>query len=254
MRSGLQIGCGILGILCLLYYAAIVFYAGHTADFAWIWVFGGVFLLVLGRAIRYAGAHPGTWVRWAVGAAFVLAAAGIVTCGYIGAHIVGGMTAKPEKELDYVIVLGAQVRGSVPSRALRKRLDRAVQYAQENPDTLFFLSGGQGSGEDISEAEAMRRYLTEAGVDEARLICEARSTSTWENLLFCSELADIKDCRVGVLSNDFHVYRASRLAARQGYRHISCIPAPSDPLMQPHYVAREVCAVLVGLLKGEMTV
>ena len=252
MKHILQDGCLVLGILCFLYYAAIVLYAGMSADFAWIWIAGGGFLMAVYVGMRYLGGHPDSPVRFFLWAAALLATVGLLLCVCIGAQICGGMLSKPAQDLDYVIVLGAQVRGNTPSRALLKRLDCAADYARENPDTLFFLSGGKGSGEDISEAECMYEYLVAAGVEEERLIQEDRSTSTQENLQFCRELRDIRSSRVGILSNDFHVYRAGRMAKKQGYRDISLIPAPSDPGMQPHYVIREICALLVAKLTGQI--
>ena len=153
-------------------------------------------------------------------AAGILIAIGILVVGFIGAHIFAGMRQKPEQNLPYVIVLGAQVRGTKVSKALRKRLDCAAEYAKENPDTIFFLSGGQGDGEDITEAEAMQEYLIEAGVDAKRLRMEDRSTTTWENLKFCNELQPLHTERVGILSNDFHIYRAVQMARQQGYEDV----------------------------------
>lgn len=254
MQNGLQMGCFTLGILCFLYYIVIVLYAGITADFAWIWVTGGIFFLLLGQGLRCVMRHPDTWLRWPLRAGITLAVIAFGVVLYLGGHIVGAMCEKQEQNLDYVIVLGAQVRGETVSRALRKRLDCAAAYAQKNPDTVFFLSGGKGSGEDITEAEAMRRYLEERGIDAERLILEDRSTSTKENLEFCNALLEIRDKRVGVLSNDFHVYRAGALAKKQGYQNVFRISAKSDWIMEPHYVVREICAVLVSTLRGEMTV
>ena len=127
---------------------------------------------------------------------------------------------------------------------LEKRLDCAKSVCRGKSGYHFFsVSGGQGSGEDITEAEAMYRYLTEKGVDGDRLILEDRSTSTKENLEFCSQIRDIKDKKVGVLSNNFHVYRAGLMAENLGYQHVARVPAPSDDVMQVHYVVREIFAL-----------
>ena len=47
-----------------------------------------------------------------------------------------------------------------------------ISYAEEYPDTVLVLTGGKGYGEDISEAECMRRYLVKHGVAESRLLLE----------------------------------------------------------------------------------
>lgn len=252
MAEKLELGCAILGALCLIYYIVIVLYAGFGVDFAWFWVVGGIGFLLYGLLIRHGTLHPHGITTWAVRMILVLLVTGFVAAGAAATQIIGAMTAKVPQNLDYVIVLGAHVRGTVPSRALRKRLDCAAAYAKENPDTVFFLSGGQGSGEDITEAEAMYRYLTEAGVDGDRLIQEDRSTTTEENLKFCSQIREIKDKEVGIISNNFHVYRAGLMAEKMGYQHVARIPAPSDAVMQVHYVVREIFALVKAKVRGNI--
>ena len=67
---------------------------------------------------------------------------------------------------------------------LARRLDAALAYLEENPKAYVVVSGGQGAGEDISEAEAMRRYLAARGIEESRILMEDKSMSTLENFLF----------------------------------------------------------------------
>lgn len=250
MKNHLSTGCLVLGILCFLYFAGIVIYAGIRTSICWVWALGGALFLFLWRALIYQNAHPGSGLRFVTGGLGLLLAAGVAVCLIIGSRIVGAMTAKPRADLQYVVVLGAQVKGTRPSRALRKRLDEAVAYAGENPGTLFVLSGGQGPDEGISEAECMYNYMTEKGVPSERLLLEDQSTSTQENLEFSDELYSLKKYSVGVLSNNFHVYRAMELAKHQGYEDVSGIPAPSDLGMQPHNILREVCCVLLEKAKG----
>ncbi len=237
--------CAAGAVLCLLYYFMIVFYAGITADFAWIWIFAALFLIALRQILCFVGAHPGVIPVWILRAGLVLLAAGAAFFLLQAAQVAGGMFRKKEPDLDYVIVLGAQVKGEKPSRALRKRLDCAYKYAVENPRTKLILSGGQGSGEDITEAECMRRWLTEAGLEPDRLLLEDRSASTRENLEFCRRLYHPEKARTGILSNNFHICRALILARDMGYTEVFGIPAHSDPWMQPHYIVREVFALSV---------
>ena len=93
-----------------------------------------------------------------------------------------------------------------------------------------------------------------AGIDAKRLRMEDRSTTTRENLKFCNELQSLHTERVGILSNDFHIYRAVQMARRQGYEDVCGIPSASDALMQPHYVLREVFAVLAATARGKMRI
>ena len=128
----------------------------------------------------------------------------------------------------YLIVLGAEVHGDVPSLSLRRRMERAYGHLTAYPDSVAIVSGGQGKGENISEAECMYAFLTERGVPPERVRKEERSTSTEENLRYSFEiirsLGDEPDGIVTIVSNSYHLYRAKRLAKAQGVR-AAAIPA-----------------------------
>ena len=124
-----------------------------------------------------------------------------------------------ESDAPYVIVLGAAVYGETPSISLRHRADRAVAHLAQNPEAAAVVSGGQGEGEDISEAECMRRYLTDKGVHHSRILVEDRSTSTLENLTFSKQVIEAAGgdpSRVAIVSSAYHLYRAKRMAASLG--------------------------------------
>jgi len=244
--------CTAAGILCLGYYFVLVIYAGITADFSWFWLMAGVVLEGIGMLCRYGNHHPGFFPGWLKYAGLFAAAAGCILFLGIGAKVIQGMASQGREHLDYVIVLGAQVKKDVPSRALRKRLEKALEYAIDNEHTKLILSGGQGSGEDITEAECMRQYLEEHGVSKERLILEERSTNTMENLKYSNEITKCAAAQTGILSNNFHVYRAVRLAQKQGYEYPVGIAAQSDPIMQPHYVVREIFALVKEKIKGHI--
>lgn len=146
-------------------------------------------------------------------------------------------------ELEYLIVLGAHINGTEPSRALQNRLNTAMEYLEKNPKTLVVVSGGKGSDEDISEAEAMGKYLICRGIAAERIILEDQSTNTVENLKFTAKLIS-KEAKIGIVTNDFHIYRSLKLAKKQGYTSVCGISAPSVPLYQPYYVLREILAMI----------
>ena len=248
----MQAVCITLSILCLSYYLVLVIYAGITADFAWIWILAAVMLGGTGGCLAYGKTHPGFFPVWLRDTGYTVLAVGCAVFLFLCVQIFRGMTWSGSENLDYVVVLGAQVKGTVPSRALKKRLQKALEYAQKNQDTILILSGGQGSGEEITEAECMRQYLVDCGIGEERLILEERSTDTRENLEFSNRLTGCADAGTGVLSNNFHVYRAVKLAQKLGYRQAEGIAAPSDPVMQVHYVVREVFALVKEKLKGQI--
>ena len=124
----------------------------------------------------------------------------------------GSFADESDEPVSAVIVLGAGVNGETPSLTLRTRIDAAAAYLEEHPDVPVILSGGQGPGEAITEAECMRRALVRRGVDESRLYPEERSTSTQENLRYSrailEELGVDTAQRVAIVTSDFHLCRA----------------------------------------------
>ncbi|MBQ8304900.1 MAG: YdcF family protein [Blautia sp.] len=231
-------------VLSLLYYIVIVLYAGITASFAWFWPVLAVLLAAVGAVwgklrTNAEGGIPAAEIGLLV-ILFVFA----LTFAVLTGLVLKGMRAEGEKDLQYVIVLGAQVRGDHPSLSLEKRLEKAFSYAEENPDTILILSGGQGPGEAMTEASCMEEWLLAHGIPKERMILEERSTSTVENLIFSDELTGCKNARTGIITNDFHVYRAQRLAERQGYSDVCGIAAGSVPIMEVHFIVREVFALL----------
>ena len=163
--------------------------------------------------------------------------------------IVSQMSAEPKEDLDYMIVLGAQVHGERPSRALKLRLEKAAQEWERCGKPTLLLSGGQGDGESITEAECMKRFLVEKGIPEDKMILEDESVSTMENLQFCARLSDCKEKKTGIVSNNFHVYRALKLAKKQGYQDVCGVSAGSDWRYQIHYMVREAFALVKEKIK-----
>ena len=241
--------CTIAGTACLLYYAVLVFYSGISTNFNWIWLLTGGCLLILGWFFYITAAKGESTRLIRILAVILLAAVLAVICTEAFRVTATGRNQK-ERKAERVIVLGAQVKGTVPSRSLSFRLRKALDYAREYPDCVLILSGGQGKGEDISEAVCMKNYLTTHGIPEERLILEENSTSTRENLRFCDEMTGCSKETCGIISNDFHILRALYLATQCGYEDVFGIPAESDRITYPHMVLREVAAMF-ALKLGE---
>ena len=128
--------CFCAGSICLAYYLLIVVYAGITADFAWIWLVLAAILEGGAVLIRYGKNHPGFfpgWVKYAVSAVVLL---GIVCFAALCSLVVSGMKTSARKNLDYVVVLGAHVKGDVPSKALELRL-KAERKGQDKAGDII---------------------------------------------------------------------------------------------------------------------
>ncbi len=145
-------------------------------------------------------------------------------------------------DADYIIVLGSKVNGTKPSYSLQYRIDKAAEYLKSHEKTIAIVSGGQGKGEDISEALAMKQGLIKQNIAEDRIIMEDKSTSTDENITFSKPLipADMK--KGMIVTNDFHMFRAKKIAAKQGLQ-LEGLPAKTPkPIIIPSNV-REYLAI-----------
>jgi uncharacterized SAM-binding protein YcdF (DUF218 family) len=133
-----------------------------------------------------------------------------------------------DTETDYLIILGAGLKGETPSPILYRRLDAGVDYLLKCPGAQVVVSGGQGRGEEITEAEAMRRYLVSKGITQDRIIVENRSTSTMENFKYSKKLIEQQSGKtvseITLITSNFHVFRAKMLAGRNNLKSyaISC--------------------------------
>ena len=112
----------------------------------------------------------------------------IVLVIYSGIICVVGKSDNATYREDYIIVLGAGLKGDTPSLALERRLEKAAEYMNKNGNAIAIVSGGQGKGETISEAQAMENYLLNHGIREDRIIKEDNSTSTYENFEYSSRI------------------------------------------------------------------
>lgn len=181
----------------------------------------------------------------------VIFASGILTFFAVNGSILLRMRIKKsDSPPDYLIVLGARVYGKNPGSALRSRIDRASEYLRVHPKTIAILSGGILPGAEISEAECIRRALLENGISETRLILEERAKTTEENVRFSFSYIP-ENASIGILSNDFHLFRAQRIAAKVG-RTVSTYSAPCPHDILVSALVRESLAVICGFLTGRL--
>lgn len=163
------------------------------------------------------------------------------------------INAQGEPDLDYVVVLGAQIYddGS-PSPVLRYRLEAALSYLEENPKTICIVSGGQGPNEPYPEADGMAAYLERQGVAAERIIRERQSVNTLQNITFSQQLMTSSDDRVGIVTNNFHVYRAVRIARKAGLTNACGIAGYSTPYYLPNNLLRETLGIIKDYLVGNL--
>ena len=164
--------------------------------------------------------------------------------------LVDAINATPPTDAT-LIILGCSVNGEDASQMLRLRIDAAEKFMKENPESKAVLSGGQGPGEDITEALCMYRELTARGISPDRLYMEEHSTSTRENIAFSKEIILRKNLntKVAVVSNNFHLYRASLSVKAAGLEFYSVSAFTPYPLLGT-YVMREYMGILAQWIAG----
>lgn len=186
---------------------------------------------------------------FSIGVCFALALlTGAATCAYGAARHV------PSFPRDYLMILGCGLRADgSPTPLLAGRVDAARAFARSQeeaglPAPTFVPSGGQGSDEVCSEAESMRRYLVEQGVDENKVLLEDRSTNTRENFAYAAEVIagahhQRMKPRVAFSTTNYHVFRGYVYAHDAGL-DAEGIAAPTKLYFWPNAFLRE----FVGLL------
>lgn len=165
--------------------------------------------------------------------------------------ILSETNSRPTQPANTMVILGAQVRGTAdnayPSKSLQERLDTALLFLEEHPRMTIIVSGGKGTDEPISEAQAMADYLIAHGVPEAQIIQENQSTSTYENLVFSNKLVPLD--HAVIVTNDFHMYR-SLLTGRRLNLKLQGLSARTKNSSKYHSFLRETLALGYHIIAG----
>lgn len=147
---------------------------------------------------------------------------------------------------DYLIVLGAGVNGTTPSLSLLDRLEATTEYLRAHPDCMVIVSGGQGTGEDISEAEAMQLYLLNQGIPAKQIIKEDQARNTIENIAYSYQLIPQQNHKpiVAIVSSEYHIFRSKLIARELGYDVYALAAPTSNWLLKINYFLREAPALV----------
>ena len=179
---------------------------------------------------------------------------GLIIVGITEFFIIRASFGEPAEKCDYAVILGAKVRTSGPSASLWDRIYGARDYLQEHPEVIAIVSGGQGEDEPMTEARAMYDELVKLGIDPNRLWIEDQATSTWENLNYSLNLIEEKNGtrpeKLGIVSSEYHLFRASLFADACGVESVG-IPARTSVFTQRiNHFMREVAGVWHYLILG----
>ena len=163
------------------------------------------------------------------------------------------------KKVDYVIILGARVKGEKPAKSLMERIKAATKYLKKNPEVKVIATGGKGKNEGIAEGVAIKRELLKNGISEDRIILEDKSKNTVENFRFSLEKIRNSESENGknknyenngnrkikvlIVTNDYHIFRSKNIARKVGFDNkdyeIYGLPAKTPLISIPQSYFRE---------------
>ncbi len=252
-RVFVRFALGAVGILLFAWGLAPVYTSRfHT---------GCVVLLLAGLACLAAGIFYPVLARWVrrlwkhragrIGLSFLCAGGSALALLFlvVSGFMAAAACAPPPPDAT-VIVLGAALRGEKPSPMLEGRLETAAAYLKAHPEASCVVSGGQNEEESLSEAEAMKRYLVEHGIEGSRIFLEDRSTNTRENLQMSREVIERQGLSEAVViaTQEFHQLRAKLYAQEAGFETIGALTAHTPGHLIGSYWIRDfagICRILV---------
>ena len=186
---------------------------------------------------------PRLWWRILV----VLVCIGFVYFIIVEIPIIKNARTDKDAERPYLVVLGAAVHGDYASLSLVHRLQGVLDYMEQYPNATAIVSGGQGKGENMTEAKCMRDWLVAHGIDESRIIMEDKATSTSENLQFSFDIIRSQgvepDGNTAILSSPYHLFRAKSMARAMGVDAAGVAGHWDYPVLTINYFIREAFGV-----------
>ncbi len=239
----------ILSILCIVY-GCVILAAGSGTFFFLFW-----FILAAAAEsfiFLYRKGYISLLPKWIQHTGLLVFAVLFGLFVFLEAGIIADFHPVIAEEPDYLIVLGAQVYEGRVSRTLQYRLDAAVSYMEQHPDTKVIVTGGQGFNEPYPEAEGMADYLVRCGIDEKKIIKEDKADNTVQNIEFSFAMIDPENDSVCIVTNQFHLHRALLLAKKAGAKHLSGIGAESDPVYLLNNMVRESAAMVKEFIAGRI--
>lgn len=152
---------------------------------------------------------------------------------------------------NYSIVLGAGLNGTHVGNILEERVNTAIEYLNSHKNSKIIVSGGQGPGEIIPEATAMKNYLVEHGINPNRILEDNKSKTTVENIEFSKKILEEHHAskeKVVIITSAFNVFRVQIVSKLLGVNaDVIGVRAPFRFAL--NYAIREYPATIVDLLR-----
>lgn len=246
--------CACASALCAAYYLVCGLADTFRLHILWVWLAGAAAFAAaaLGCAYFKTRALPKTLKRVFAAAGALLALA-VLYFSFVQINIERHARDAGPPGLDCIIILGAGVWRGEPTPYLRSRVDAAYKYLLDNPETVAVATGGLDPGESVTEGECIANALVELGVPNERVIIEPSAGTTVENIQYSLTLLPESCERIGIVTTDYHVYRALVAARSCSDREFFGIAAPFRYVTEPHFRLREFAALTVDLIYGNVS-
>lgn len=137
--------------------------------------------------------------------------------GTVAGWIAAGPGSSPADTAEFAIVLGAAVKGQVPSPVFAGRIDHAVELYRAGRVQRIVFTGGRSDEDQLSEARAGAAYARGRGVPAGAILIEEQSRTTRQNLANAAALlAGQRSAAVLIVSDPLHLRRAVAIAGDIG--------------------------------------
>lgn len=246
------------GVLFIFYDIILIFLSPGTFwdnvfCFSHIWSIFGLYFIFVG-IYRLKNHHSfwKIWKKWIKITFVILFSIGFLISAVNLGFILNPKTVDVSENADYVILLGGGIdkNGKLPS-TVNARVQKAAEYLKLHSDIICVVTGGTLHWLPYAEAPEIKRQLVLNGIPQEQILVEDKALDTIQN--FQKSLAvlenftgksknEILNSKIIVITSNFHLRRAERLAKRLGFTNVKGIASKTDFIKIPNSYLREICA------------
>ncbi|RCW40781.1 uncharacterized SAM-binding protein YcdF (DUF218 family) [Halopolyspora algeriensis] len=153
------------------------------------------------------------------------------------------------RQADMIVVLGAAQYNGEPSEVLQARLEHALDLYRQGYSDNIVTVGGNRLGDNYTEAEASRMWLTEHGVPAGNVVDVETGRDTLRSIRAVARVAEQHAWHTALIVSDpWHSLRSRTMADNAGLRAWTS-PTRTGPIVQTReiqrqYIMRETAALL----------
>lgn len=127
------------------------------------------------------------------------------------------MTDYKNIKASHIVVLGKKLHHNLPDKNYLLRLDRILAIASNADNKQIYLLGGITGNANVSESKAGKRYLEDNNIHASNIHIEEKSRDTLENMKQLKTDTIISENHIGLVTNRYHLARASLMAKGFGF-------------------------------------